>query len=347
MERLPLGIKVLEQSGVAHYLLSLGVVKPRDVIDDGFAIADASRRNRVFLATRSSGPTLVVKQGDAPALAHEARILRLLAPHLAGHVPAVVHHEGGTLVLSTVPGARDWGEHEGRFPRIPARTLGRLLARLHDLRVEAPPSLGSSLALHLAEPPHSLLLELSATAQDLVARIQASEFLCARLEELRAAEAGDALVHGDLRWENCLAVPPPGARRRTRVLLVDWEFSGRADPAVDAGTVLADYLRVWVGSVPIVEAVDPGRLVDRARHPLTAMRPAMAEFWTAYRTARSRPPPLTRVVEQAAVRLVQTAIEAAQGLAATTAHVVTLLQLADNLLRRPDVAAEHLLGLGE
>ena len=347
MERLLLGIKVLEQSDVAHYLLSLGVVKPREVIDDGFAVVDASRRNRVFLATRRSGPTLVVKQGEAPALAHEAEILRLLAPGMAGHVPAVVHHEDGRLVLSTVPGARDWGEHEGRFPRIPSRVLGRILARLHDLRVEAPSSLGSNLALHLPEPPHALVLGLSATAQDLVARIQASEFLCARLDELRDAESGDALVHGDLRWENCLAVPAPGARRRTRVLLVDWEFSGRADAAFDAGTVLAEYLRVWVGSVPIVEAVDPGRLVERARYPLSAMRPAMAGFWSAYATARSRPPPLARVVELAAVRLVQTAIEAAQGLAATTAHVVTLLQLADNLLRRPDVGAEHLLGLSE
>jgi aminoglycoside phosphotransferase (APT) family kinase protein len=346
-------LRVFEQSDIAHYLLSLGVVKPRSVLEEDFAVVDASRRNCVFLATTSAGPTFVVKQAppaSAAPLAHEARILRLLAaaPELAAHVPAVVHEEpgGGCIVLRTAGGGRDWGDHQGRFPRVPARILGRVLAVLHGLGVEAPAN-GSEAAwgLLLPEPPHDLVLELSAGAQDVVARIQGSDELCGRLAELRSAAAGEALVHGDLRWDNCLALPAPGARRRTRVLLVDWELAGRADPAFDAGSVLAEYLRVWVGSVPIVEAVDPGRLVARARHPLGTMRPAVDAFWSAYGEAAARPPALRRVIEMTAVRLLQTAVERAQGLSAPTAHIVTLLQLADNMLRRPDDAASGLLGL--
>jgi hypothetical protein len=129
------------------------------------------------------------------------------------------------------------------------------------------------------------------------------------------------------------------------VLLVDWELAARADPAFDVGSVLAEYLRVWVGSVPIVEAVDPGRFADRARHPLAVMRPAISAFWTTYRTLHPEPPALRRVMELTAVRLLQTAIERSQGLSAATAHVVTLVQLADNLLRAPEEAAVGLLGL--
>jgi hypothetical protein len=339
---------MIEQSDVAHYLLSLGVVKPQAIVDEDFTVVDASRRNCVFLAKTRSGPTLVVKQalsGDGSALAHEAAVLRELAgvAGLVEHVPAVVHHDSdrGCLVLSTPGGARDWSEHQGRFARIPARILGRTLAALHGLQTDLPDA--SIWGLQLPEPPHELVLDLSAGAQDLLARIQASDFVCGRLEELSRVDGDRGVVHADLRWENCLALPAPGARRRTRVLLVDWELAGRGDPAFDVGSVLAEYLRVWVGSVPIVEPIDPGRLVARARHPLASMRPAIHAFWSAYRPAN--PPSLRRVVEFGAVRLLQTAIERAQGLSFPTAHVVTIVQLADNMLRQPDEAAAALLGL--
>ena len=341
---------MLEQSDVAHYLLSLGVVKPRAVVEEGLAIVDASRRNCVYLVSARSGPTFVVKQAtskNASGLAHEASVLRTVAgaPELAAHVPTVVHHEDGRLVLRTPAGARDWSEHRGRFPRTPARILGRVLAALHRLPADVPRGARPIWGLLLPEPPHDFVVDLSAGAQDLVGRIQANAALCERLDSLRDAGSGDAVVHGDLRWENCLALPAPGSRRRTRVLLVDWELADCADPAFDVGSVLAEYMQVWVGSIPIVEPVDPSRLLHRAAHPLRQMQPAMDAFWSAYAGASRRPPALRRVVELTGVRLLQAAIERSQGLWTPTAHVMTLVQLADNLLRRPDDAALGLLGL--
>lgn len=347
---------MLEQSDIAHYLLSLGLVKPESMIEEDLTVVDVSRRNCVFLATTGAGPTYVVKQAvprNVRTLAHEAAVLRFLggATRLAGQVPAVVHHESDAarLVLRTPAGAREWNDHRGRFPRIPARTLGRALAALHQLPGDGlgrePPGFDRMWGLSLPEPSHDLLLELSAGAQDLVARLQASTALCDRLERLRDAGSDGELVHGDLRWDNCLAVSAPGSRRRTRVLLVDWELAGRGIAAFDVGTILAEYLRVWVGSIPIADPADPGRLVARAGHPLRRMQPAMQAFWSAYRLANPRRPALRRVVELAAVRVLQTAVERAQGLATPSAHVVTLLQLADNMLRHPEHAAPSLLGL--
>ena len=132
---------MLAQSEIAHYLLSLGLVKPRAVVDDDFTVLDASRRNAVFLAGTTTGPTFVVKQAgrrSAGTLAHEAGVLRVLAAgDLADRVPAVVHHDpdAARLVLRTPGGARDWNEHHaaGRFSRAPARVLGRTLGALHAL----------------------------------------------------------------------------------------------------------------------------------------------------------------------------------------------------------------------
>jgi aminoglycoside phosphotransferase (APT) family kinase protein len=347
---------MLKQSDIAHYLLSLGLVKPRDVVDEEFTVVDASRRNCVFLAGTGAGPTFVVKQArprTAHTLAHEAAVLAALAAatDLAGSVPTTVHHEpeSARLVLRTPGRARVWSDHDGRFPRMPARILGRVLAALHRLPVDGiaalPPGVERMWGLSLPEPSHELLLDLSAGAQDLLARLQASDAVCRRLLQLREAIADDSLVHGDLRWDNCLAAPAPGSRRRTRVLLVDWELTGAGAAAFDVGTILAEYLCAWVGSIPIVESADPGRLVARARHPLERMQPAMHAFWSAYAHAAERRPDLRRVVELAAVRVLQTAVEHAQGRSAAGAHVVTLMQLAGNMLRDPDDAARNLLGL--
>jgi len=77
------------------------------------------------------------------------------------------------------------------------------------------------------------------------------------------------------------------------------------------------------------------------------MQPAMRAFWSAYRLASPRGPALRRTIELAAVRLLQSAVERSQGLAAPSAHVVALVQLAGNMLRDPDDAALSLIGLRE
>jgi aminoglycoside phosphotransferase (APT) family kinase protein len=267
----------------------------------------------------------------------------------------VVDHDpaAARLVLRSPARARDWNDHHGRgrFSRLPARLLGRVLAALHRLPGDAVASLPMGVdrmwALALPDPPYERLLELSAGAQDLVARLQGSPPMCHRLLEMRSATSETNLIHGDLRWDNCLAVAADGSRRRTRLLVVDWELAGSGAAAFDVGSVLAEYLRVWIGSIPIIDPRDPGRLVAHARHPLSRMRPAIQAFWRSYRLASQRPARLRRVIELAGVRLLQTAVERAQGVARPSPHVIALAHVADNLLSAPDDAARFLLGLEE
>jgi aminoglycoside phosphotransferase (APT) family kinase protein len=350
---------MLAQSEIAGYLQSLGLIKPGAVVEDGLTVVDASRRNCVFIATTRAGPTYVVKQAgprSARTLGHEAIVLRMLehAPELAGRVPTVVHEDRELclLVLRSPAGARDFARQHmtGRFPSVPARALGRDLATLHGLDLDGlqgPDETDRMWGLTLAEPPHRLVLDLSITAQDLVSRLQGSEAMIDRLKRVEEVSYRGAFVHGDVRWENCLATAAPGSQRRTRVLLVDWELAGPGDPGLDVGTVFGEYLSAWVGSIPIVEIADPGRLLSQAKYPLRRMQPAINAFWSAYCRASSSPPALRRVVELAAIRLLQTAVERAQVVAAPSAHLVLLLQLADNILQEPDAAASTLLGLRE
>ena len=263
-------------------------------------------------------------------------------------MPTVVHHEpeAARLVLGTPGGARDWHEHHtaARFPRTPARVLGRTLAS----SAPAPGRLCRGSPARRRPDVGSVAPRAASRAAARPQRGSPGSRGSPAGEPRRCAAGSTSSGRPAPTARSCTVtsggttasrVPAPGSRRRTRVLLVDWELAGRGAAGFDVGTVLAEYLRCWVGSIPIVEPGDPGRLVARARHPLRRMQPAIHAFWSAYGLANPQRPTLRRVIELAAVRLLQTAVERAQGLVTPSAHVVTLVQLADNMLRHPDDAA--------
>ena len=346
---------MLDHADVAPYLLSRGLALPSDVVDGTLSISDGSRRNRVYLVSTGADDVHVLKQdatGQAAALAHEAGVLRALArvASLRDRIPAVVEYDGPSalLVLRTPGGGRDWGAHHALagFPVTQARALGTLLADVHalpaDTVAEAPRGHAPMWGLSLLEPPIELVDELSAGGREVVARIQENRSLASRIASLGDGLSAERLIHGDVRWENCVAVAARPGLRRTRVLLIDWELAGRGVPAFDVGSVLAEYLRVWVGSVPIASPSPPGQ----AGYPLARMQPAVGAFWSAYREAGARVP-LREVIELTALRLLQAAVERSQGLAVPSRPVMTLVQLAANLLSQPEAAALQLLGLRE
>lgn len=344
----------LEQSQVAHYLVSIGVVNPRQVLDEELVVTDVSRRNVVFVATTASGPTYVVKQpAGAEAvttLAQEAAVLRGLAQTaISDVVPKVVEFDpvSARLLLRT-PAAVPWPDGSGPPVRAAAR-LGRTLAALHALPADSAPvnTVDSLWGTSLPEPELAQVQDMSACGLDLLARIQGSQALCERLRTLRAQVRATAVTHGDLRWDNCLQRTAADGRRRSGLLVIDWELAGRGAAEADVGAAIAEYLRLWIGSIPIVSADDPARLARHGAHPLPRVQVGIRALWQAYQRASVRTVALARVTEFAAARLLQSAMESAQGLARVSAHAVTMVQVADHMLRDPDCAVKQLLGLRE
>ena len=229
----------------------------------------------------------------------------------------------------------------GDSPRIPARILGRTLAALHGLRADLPDA--SMWGLQLPEPSHELVLELSAGAQELVARIQASESVCTRLGEL-------SRVNSDRGSCTLICAGRTASRCRRRALgagLVCCSSTGSLQvTGIRRSTSAACSLSTCVcGSArsrSSSRSIRPGSSLTHAIRWLRCGRPCMH---SGRRTDRFTSLPLSRVVELGAVRLLQTAVERAQGLSFPSAHVVTLVQLADNMLQQPDDAAVALLGL--
>jgi aminoglycoside phosphotransferase (APT) family kinase protein len=357
----------LSSSGVVSYLLDRKLLTPRAVVKGGLRVHDVSRANRVFVVTAEREPCYVVKLARAPGdagAAREAAVLerlRSLEPGgpLESRLPVLVAYDAGegVLILASPPDARDLtAQHaRGRFSCALAHEAGRALAHLHAIPPVALDGLahdpGLTWTVQIHRPTLDMLHTLSAAAVELTAIVQGADELCARLDGLLASWSDEAVIHGDVRWGNCLAVRRSSSNRWNRLQLIDWELCRAGDPGFDIGAFFGDYLRAWLQSIPIVDSGDPGRLLRHAGLPLRRMRPALRAFWDGYaRDGGLKPAELSQRLQRgtrfAAVRLLTAALEEAQTDAELRASVLYLLPLADNILRRPDEAAVHLLGLG-
>src|SRR5262249_49891162 len=108
------------------------------------------------------------------------------------------------------------------------------------------------------------------------------------------------LIHGDIRRENWVLA---GARPPRALKLIDWELSGRGDPAWDLGSVLAEIL---------LDRVRSGRAARAESAPLH--EPLFASFARAYRAGSglvdlSRSEECDKIVLFAAARLLHIALE--------------------------------------
>ncbi|MGA9875793.1 MAG: phosphotransferase [Solirubrobacteraceae bacterium] len=354
---------MLAQEHVARWLLDRGLLAPGAVLDGDLVIRDASSRNRNFRVESMDGPCYLLKQGltleTAASVAHEASVYQQLsqggAP-LTVHLPRLYGYDptDGVLVLELVRDAQDLRAvhlRTGRFSAGPAALLGAALGAVHRetrLPAPAPSPAGATGSLWLHRPDARVFRDASAAALELIGVVQGAAGFSEALDRIRGRWRQETLVHGDVKWDNCLL--SLGGDGEERLRLIDWESAFPGDPSWDIGSALSHYLSFWLFSIPVTGSVPPERFPELAGHPLDTMKPALAACWIAYADARGfssadSEEELLRAVEYAGVRLLQTAFEAAQMMQQLTSAAILHLQLALNILQRPEAATTDLLGL--
>lgn len=354
---------MLSRAEAVAYLLEAGLLTRADVVDGGLVVDDASRRNRNYAVRTRDGRGYFLKQGDLrpypETLEREARAYRFVrgraGAFASDHMPRLVRYDRseGLLVLAHVDshGGRTAPEDDVEGGRERAWGLGRALARLHDV---PPPDPGEFAApgpwiLSLPRPGREILDEFSVVAVHVVRIVQQSAVLAAHFADLSRDAGRRALIHGDVRWDNCLMRADGGAEPPRKAVLVDWELSGAGDPCRDVGGVISEFLSSWVRSLPSAPSIPAEVSVAAATTPVAGLRGALGDFWEAYRgggrSADEGWPFLRRAVRCSSARLVQSALESAQSASTLTCAIVYMLQLAENIVADPRRAARGLLGL--
>jgi Ser/Thr protein kinase RdoA (MazF antagonist) len=360
---------MLTERDVIPYLLQKQLVSAAALVDGDLAVLEASRRNCTFHVVCGHGPGYVLKQGIDPAsratVAHEAVIYQALQPlapttGLASALPWYYGYDphAHVLLLERVPAAASLRHLPGRRGRVPtglAAAMGQVLGALHSLPRPADPPTACALGatrppgvLGLHRPGLGLFQTVSRANLQLITMVQSSPALGQCLEALEQMWQAEALIHGDIKWDNWLAGDAPA--RAPRAVLVDWEFAGYGDPCWDVGAVFADYLSLWLFSIPLTGATPPEHLLALARYPLAALHPALRAFWQAYVRRRALDTPtaqrtLLRAVHYGAARLLQKGFEQLQTAPQLLGTTVCLVQLSLNIFQRPHEAAATLLGL--
>jgi hypothetical protein len=264
------------------------------------------------------------------------------------------------LVLEAIRDSQnlaDYHHTRRRFPVSIAGEIGKALAEVHaafglgNVAARGIPGIPANLPWILSLPcPTQWLYVHSSGANREFLRIAQAADLAEPFDELRRQWRTDAVIHGDLKWTNCLVKTRSAAREGSRIRLVDWELASRGDSCWDVGSLLSEYLNLWLSSVPASGDEPPDRYLDAARFPLERMQPSIRSLWSAYVrrggfTAPEAGERLVRAVCYSAARLVQTSYEQLQDQPAVTNGAVYRLQVCRNILARPEEAAVQLLGL--
>jgi thiamine kinase-like enzyme len=355
----------LSERSVVPYLVDRGLLDARAIVDGDVVVFDLSRRNVGFRVTTTIGQHFFVKQGigdeRAESVAREAEFLTHAAGPLDEHLPSVRdwNERQRILVLHLVPGARSLAEHHRRIGRAAvdaARQVGHALRALHRWQVDASSPICGMLAkqpppviLSIHRPDLRVFDQMSGSGLEIIRIVQASPDLRATLDLLHERWQPNAVVHGDVKWDNVVLKPVEHGSRRFQVQLVDWEMVRLGDPLWDAASFLSQFFESWIASMPPA-ASSPQAQARSAVIPLSTLQPAIRAFWDAYSDEIASPPDdriatIEMLMKYVAARLIQFAVEAEQMSAVLSATSVVRLQVAQNIVQRPMTAATSLLGL--
>ena len=352
----------LTEPGVAAYLIRRGLVPALAVTCGRVRISNISGRNAMFTCTDDDGPSYVVKRTAADAVESdtdagvsvEGPVSRLISRFVPDSGFRLYDDAAGMLVLDLARHSRDLRRHHvetGRLPASIAAAVGRLLAEVHSiplarlrwLRARQPP------VFSVQRPSLQVVQSVSSANLELLTVIQRHTELCTLLDDAVQVWEPLALVHGDLRWDNCIVLR--GSRRKAGVgvRLIDWEFARRGDPHWDLASFIAEYVAWWTAGLVPARRSNGDHLVQQV--PAAAIHRPIASFWRAYVRGRGLPranisSSLITTTKLVAVALIERAAQQLHDEARFGGHAAVLLQVAFNILRAPATAADELLGLG-
>ncbi len=357
---------------VPHYLMSRGLITAESVVAGDFTLAEAGRRNRNFKIIRRTQPGLFLKQIKTTEQQAIATIQREAAFYRVVHtdpkyaairklIPKYVDFDAArnALTLGLAENTESMAElhtREGRYPEATAQMLGWALGVSHSFgpTIIADPALRpvfpcqTPWPLTLDQTGYSFLDGFGPVGAQLKQAIQQFPTLKPKLSALRPQWQYDSLVHGDMKWDNCLVSRRPGGE--SEVTIVDWELADIGDGAWDVATIFKEYIVATILQSHARQSAGIQAPQFFSAQTIETLQPSIRAFWKAYISARSFTAEQSRAYLERAVcftagRMIVAVLEYLAASPQYGALIPTMLQTGVNLLESPQVAAVQLIGM--
>ncbi len=352
---------LINASSICHYLIGKGMVSNEAVVDGDFTVIDRSGRNRNFkvIGRRNSGYFVKqIQQWDAQTIAMlqcEAACYWLARNDgdfavLAEALPEFYSYdlERNILVSELLPESENLYECFRRVgkltPEITGR-LGQLLGKCHRALASVSYD-GPASAIFPRQLPWILsadqrnshpFKELSQATSELFDVVEGSAELRDGLDELRGGWQTIALMHGDMRLENCVLVGDPG-QEKWSLKIVDWELADIGDPCWDIGGIIQACLSACIMYLPMDSHMPTRQNWLPANNLLNGMGATVQSLWENYVAAAETEPTgrLERCLRYAAARMIQSAYEYVQFLPQVSPKAFHLLNLSSEIFNHPE-----------
>ncbi len=353
----------LTSTNLVHYLVASGYRSRADVVHAPLAIGEIDGLHRSFRVAGDPGKGLFVKQLKSTdplsiaSLQREASCYRLawsdsslsdwqrLLPRLVAYDP-----DRHVVVVQLIDDAEDWIQYHrrvGAFPGELGDLLGTGLGEFHassaglvrgsetGIEHDAPWIFQFHVRDHDNDSP---------AIRELARRVRQDASLSRQLAGLAERWLPASLIHGDLKWSNCLV--SPNSDGTPRLHLADWELAGWGDRLWDVAGGMAGYL-----SEPLLSRdlyVEEGIQESWAAEGETGAAAAMRRVWDGYgRSARLDPDAATanaaHCLQFVGARLLLTIVEHHQHAERLEPRFGPLLETAQWLLGETPAAVARLL----
>lgn len=285
-------------------------------------------------------------------------------------VPPVRHFdpEHGILVVPYLQGycdLIDFYDESAQFSAGLAAQIGQALARVHQLTLDQ-----SSYRQFLCAPPLQRDMVRYPNFLAGLDRINPEVFgvFCAdglkffklfqRYDRLRDAIASlhtlwqpCCLIHYDCKLSNILieSAWTEDSPSLPDLQIIDWERCRWGDPAYDLGTMIADYLRLWLKSLVVSPAIDIPTALQLAQTPLEWLQPSLRALVQAYLQAAPQvvnrfPGLVAKALQFAGLALIHKILVRLEEQSPFDNPEICTLQIAHRLLCTPEQALPAIFG---
>jgi thiamine kinase-like enzyme len=372
---------LLSSQNVIEYLQKAGLCSELAIVSSSSKLLESSQKNLNLLVNLADNRQVLVKQKTNHHLDqsqenffNEWLFYQLLEKFTGlGNIPAIasllIHYdaENSILVSSYLSEYVELGKfyrQQSIFPQEVAIAIGTNLAELHSATFH-----GCEYRDFMATPPqgqfryhfYNPAQGVSSISPEIFGLVpmeslkfhvlyQRYESLESAIADLAYAWKPSCLTHNDLQLDNILVHSRWQQLDNCLVRLIDWEACTWGDPAFDLGTLLASYLRIWLGSLIVDPALELEESLHLAMIPLEIIQPSLIALIRTYldtfpRILESRPDFIIRVIQFAGLRLIHQIQEIIEYRQYFDNSNLCMLQVAENLLTMPEQAILTILGI--